>query len=156
VTKGRRKLRFDRLEDVLDDVDTLLAGHRTVGRWSLAQILNHLSNSIGYTIDGFPGRTAPWLIRKTLGAGLVRLMLATRYIAEGVKLPAEYQPVSDDLAAEVNLLREAIARFAAASEPLAIHPFIGSMSHRRWVKFHCIHCAHHLSFAVPVSSPVAA
>jgi hypothetical protein len=51
----------------MPDVQRLLAGHRTVGRWSLAQICNHLAASITWSVEGFPDRPAPWLVRVTLG-----------------------------------------------------------------------------------------
>ena len=50
----RRPLSFDRLEDVPAEVDRLLTGgHRTVGRWTLAQICTHLAAAIRVTVkDG--------------------------------------------------------------------------------------------------------
>src|ERR1700744_3708268 len=89
----RRQLAFDRLQDVAADVQALLdRGHRTVGKWSLAQICNHLAASIGYSIDGFPGRSAPWLFRQTLGRLLRRRMLFTRRILPGMPVPDRFQP----------------------------------------------------------------
>jgi hypothetical protein len=29
------------------------------------------------------------------------------------------------------------------------HPLLGRLSPSQWERFHCLHCAHHLSFAVP-------
>ena len=49
----RRNLSFSRLDEVMPDVDRLLAGHRTVGNWSLGQICNHLAKGIQGSIDGF-------------------------------------------------------------------------------------------------------
>ena len=42
----RRVLDFARLDDVMPDVERLLAGHRTVGNWTLGQTLNHLKTAI--------------------------------------------------------------------------------------------------------------
>ncbi len=109
MTKGRRQLRFANLDQVVLDVETLLAGHRTLGRWSLAQICNHLSSSIIYNLDGFPGRHAPWLVQKTLGKAVLRIMLGTERILEGMRLPAAYHPVADlDVRREADGLRAAI------------------------------------------------
>jgi hypothetical protein len=153
MTKGRRQLRFDSLDDVPPDVDRLLLGHRTLGRWSLAQICNHLAAAIDCTIDGFPDDVVPSIVRKTLGAPLLAVVLATGRITEGAPLPARYRPVPDlDPANEADRLRRAIARFHAAPEPLAPHPLFGRMSHDRWRRYHCIHCAHHLSFVNPVTA----
>jgi hypothetical protein len=57
----RRKLDFARLDDIVPDVERLLAGHRTVGNWSLAQMCRHLSDEFRYSIDGFPTRLLPWV-----------------------------------------------------------------------------------------------
>jgi hypothetical protein len=43
---GRRQIVFHRLDEIMQDVERLLAGHSTIGRWTLAHILNHLTNSI--------------------------------------------------------------------------------------------------------------
>ena len=32
---------------------------------------------------------------------------------------------------------------------MAMHPFFGAMTRPQWDHLHRIHCAHHLSFAVP-------
>ncbi|MFI5459648.1 MAG: DUF1569 domain-containing protein [Isosphaerales bacterium] len=40
---GRRELSFASLDEVMPDVERLLAGHATVGQWSLGQICNHLA-----------------------------------------------------------------------------------------------------------------
>ena len=42
MRRGRRPLVFVRLDEVMPDVERLLAGHVTVGRWTLGQICNHL------------------------------------------------------------------------------------------------------------------
>ena len=33
--------------------------------------------------------------------------------------------------------------------PPAPHPFFGPLTRAEWTRLHCIHCAHHLSFALP-------
>jgi len=147
MTKNRRPLRFARLRDVPPDVEQLLAcNHRTLGRWTLAQICNHLSESIRYSLEGFPGRHAPWPIRLTIGKAIGALMLTTGRIKEGVPLTAAYQPDKTlDAAEQLAILRAVIDRFESASE-FKLHPLIGRMSREQWQRFHCIHCGHHLSF----------
>src|SRR5437588_10706280 len=46
---GRRALGFATLDDIVPDVDYLRAGHRTVGQWTLGQILYHLAVSFRLT-----------------------------------------------------------------------------------------------------------
>lgn len=149
MTKGRRQLRFANLAEAVCDVEHLLEnGHRTLGRWTLAQICNHLSESIRYSLDGFPGRHAPWPVRVTLGKLIRTLMLTTGRIKEGVPLTGVYQQDATlDAGEQLAILRAVIERFESASE-FKLHPLIGRMTREQWESFHCIHCGHHLSFAI--------
>ena len=146
----RRKLRFNRLDDIIPDIAPLLTrGHRTIGKWSLGQIYNHLSESIRYSLVGFPGRHAPWPVRITLGKIIGALMLTTGKIKKGVPLPAIYIPDSSlDASEQADVLRAMVERFNQANQ-FKMHPLIGAMSGRQWERFHCVHCAHHLSFVLP-------
>jgi hypothetical protein len=154
---SRRPLRFKSITDIPLDVDVLLAAHITVGRWSLAQICNHLTFTIEGSLDGFPLRTAPRIVQLTFGQLAIASMLLTGRIARNFPLPKRYCPAPElDLATEAARLAAAVDRYTRHAGPLAPHPFIGRMSRRRYDRYHCIHCAHHLSFAVPLpaSSPI--
>jgi hypothetical protein len=148
---ARRSVTFASLDHVMPDVDRLLRGHTTVGSWSLGQICSHLAQGIHRTIDGFPASArAPWIIRKTIGRILLWRILRTGRFVEGMKAPAECQPAPGaDARVEAEALRAALRRLAAHSGPLAEHPMNGAVSRTVWEQFHCIHCAHHLSFALP-------
>jgi hypothetical protein len=149
MAAARRPLAFASLDEVLTDVDRLLEGHVTVGRWSLGQICDHLARSITYSLEGFPIR-APWLLRKTLGPLILRRILRSGRFVEGMKAPRPYQPEPVvEARGQAEALRAAIRRFAARDGPLAEHPLAGAVSRSDWERFHCIHCAHHLSFALP-------
>src|SRR5207248_3048063 len=126
MTRGRRQSRFAKLAEVTRDIEHLLtAGHRTLGRWTLAQICNHLSESIGYSLDGFPGRHAPWPVRVTIGKLIRELMLTTGRIKEGVPLPGMYQPDATlDAREQLKILAATIERFEQAQE-FKLHPLIG-------------------------------
>ena len=152
MTRDRRRLVFHRIDDVMQDVDRLLPNHRTVGRWTLGQICQHLSCSLLYTVNGFPDPPAPWLLQATLGRLARWSMLYNGFIPEGLPVPARYRPVHGlDDHAEAEKLRLAIADFNNCAEPGG-HPLVGRMTVAEWHRFHCIHCAHHLSFAIPLKS----
>src|SRR4051794_229612 len=51
MTPGRRTLRYEGLDDIMADVDRLLDGHATVGRWTLAQICRHLADAMRWSVD---------------------------------------------------------------------------------------------------------
>lgn len=152
---GRRPLDFATLDDVMSDVDRLLAGHQTVGTWSLGQICYHLATAIRLSAEGRPLKSkAYWLIRKTIGPLLKRQFFKGRRMPEGIRVPTPLltpKPALDDRA-EAESLRATIRLFAPESGPPVEHPLMGKFSPEEWRAFHAIHCAHHLSFAIPTSS----
>jgi hypothetical protein len=90
------------------------------------------------------------LPRVVLGPIVKRQLFKTGRMRTGVKLPERFLPKPGlDARAEAEALRAALRLFAAHSGPLATHPFFGTLSRAEWDRLHCIHCAHHLSFAVP-------
>jgi hypothetical protein len=148
LTPGRRALTFASRDELMPDVERLLQGHTTVGKWLLGQICGHLAQSLHDTI-GFPVR-APWLVRKTVGPLLLRWVLRRGRFIEGMKAPPQNQPAPGvDARAAAEALRAALTRLAAHTGPLVEHPFGGCVTREVWERFHCVHCAHHLSFAVP-------
>jgi hypothetical protein len=152
-TAGRRDLRFSTLDQVMLDVDRLLAGYKALGNWSLGQACSHLSWTFSSSVDGFPGRL-PWVIRATVGRWTRNRVLTSETIPEGVWLPQALQPKSGlDDRAEAEALRAALRLFASHSGPVADHPLIGRMTHAQWGHLHRVHCAHHLSFLLPAAPP---
>jgi hypothetical protein len=144
---GRRPLDFDRIDAIMPDVDRLLAGHTTSGRWSLGEICDHLARAVRVTLRG-----------KVTGAPSTpeqeearRQFFAARAMPEGRAVPIavlEPEPAADPLAAS-ETLRDALERLAAREAPWPNHPVLGALTGDEWHQFHCIHCAHHLSFAHP-------
>jgi hypothetical protein len=146
---AQRTLTFDSLDQIMPEVERLLDNHTTVGNWSLGQTCNHLTRSITLTLEGSPER-APWLVRKTIGPLILRRILTTGRFPAWIALPKKYVPKPGvDARAEAEALRAALRRLAAHSGPVADHPFAGPIPRAAWERFHCIHCAHHLSFALP-------
>lgn len=146
---GRRALEITRLDELMPEVDRLLVGHTTVGNWSLGQICNHLAGTFTGSVEGFAAR-APWVFRATLGRVIKKKVLAEKTIRPGIKLPDQFVPKPGlDARAEAEALRAAIAYYLAHPETRALHPFFGPMTAGEWDRIHCIHGAHHLSFAIP-------
>ena len=146
----RRPLNYASLHDVMPDVDRLLQGHRMGGKWTLGQICSHLSRGLQRTVEGPPIK-APWLMRVFFGRIAKKHVFRTGSMPEGVKIPALslVPPDSVDDRAEAEALRSTIRLFLDAPGPLGKHPLFGALSDEEWRRFHCIHCAHHLSFALP-------
>jgi hypothetical protein len=145
----RRTLEFARLDDVMPEVDRLLAGYAPAGKWSLGQICNHLAETYRMSVEGF-GVQAPWLVRSTLGRASMKKLFRERRMKEGIKVPEKFlpKPGMDDRA-EAEALRASIAYYQGHPETRALHPFFGRMTGDDWDRLHLIHSAHHLSFAVP-------
>src|SRR5579872_7094235 len=146
---ARRTLAFTSVDQVMPDVDRLLNGHKTAGNWSLGQICNHLTGTLQSSIEGFPIKM-PWLMRVTIGKLAKKKILTSGKMDEGIKIPERFCPKPGlDARAEVEALRAAFRLYAAHAGPVADHPMFGPMSRAEWDRLHCIHCAHHLSFAHP-------
>ena len=152
----RRTLTFTSLGEVMPEVDRLLdGGHATLGKWSFAQICNHLTKTLVGSIDGIPFQ-APWLVRKALGAYYKRKVLRSGRMPAGAPLPEAARPKPNlDDRAEAEALRAALRIYSAHSGPVARHPFFGQLTRDEWTRLHCIHCAHHLSFIQPSGVSVA-
>ncbi len=149
----RRTLAFSSLAEVMPEVDRLLAGHRMVGSWTLGQICNHLSGAIRASVEGVPFK-APWPARVLIGPIARRRILSTGRMPRGVRLPEKFAPRPGlDARAEAEALRATIRLFSAEAGPLSPHPLFGPMTVEDWHRFHCIHAAHHLNFALPDPKP---
>lgn len=147
---NRRQLTFADLGDVMPDVERLLAGHVTVGRWSLGQICNHLSRVFDVLVDGVADYRPPRLFRP-LNWCLRKWFFARTGYPTWVITPSRIflpEPGLDD-PGECERLRVALDRFVAAPGPFPAHPYLGPLTKSEWEEFHRRHCAHHLSFAVP-------
>jgi hypothetical protein len=150
MTDERRPLQFASLDDVMPEVERLLGGHRTVGGWSLAQICRHLATVLRRVVD-LPAST-PVDPSQWVGEDEKHAVLASGRIPEGLPAPAEIVPPADlDPRAEAENLRDALAHFRASPGPVIPHRFFGYLSRDEWERLQCIHCAHHLSFAVPAA-----
>jgi hypothetical protein len=149
---GRRELTFHSLDEVMPEVDRLIAGgHTTVGRWSLGEILQHLARTLRMVLEP-PMKPAPWIVRRTVGPLIFRRILGTGRMAAGIKGPAVLMPQPGrDARAEAEGLRATIRRFQEQLPERFEHTFFGPVTGADFARLQCIHCAHHLSFVLPES-----
>ena len=127
------------------------------GKWSIAEILEHLARA-------FSGTTAG--ARRTIATGTLSpspaelrhrmrtfVVVGCGYLPTGRAAPKNVIPVGIDPAIALptaldNLekmdaaLSEAAARFGERAK-LMDHPIIGPLSTRQWRKFHWVHTRHH-------------
>lgn len=146
----RRDLSFARLDEVMPEVERLLHGYVATGQWSLGQVCRHLSVALRGSAASRPREgdptepTAEQIVARhqTLELGQIR---------PGVPIPLEAlkpSPGLDDRD-EAERLRATLAAFVAAPGPFGPHPLLGPFTRDDWLRFHCVHGAHHLSFLVP-------
>jgi hypothetical protein len=148
----RRLLSFASLDEIMPEVTRLLQGHKTAGQWSLAQICNHLAMAFNSVAGGVPvgqEATSPDDERER-HAGIRQSFLALDRFPDGRISPPRLVPGEGlDSYQEAASLADAVARFIAAEGRFPAHPRIGPLTKDEWVRFHCLHTAHHLGFVVP-------
>jgi hypothetical protein len=145
--QGRRPVHYTSYADLLADAEHLAETNvKTLGNWSLGQILKHVAQATDSSIDG-SGFVLPaparWIF--TL---LMKRRFLTQPIPAGFKAPKRFQPEDTSVEEGLDLLRNAISR--QASEPQrAMHPAFGMISREEWTLFNLRHAEMHMSFAVP-------
>lgn len=146
-TPGRRRLAFETYDDLLAEIDRLAPAHRTLGRWSLAQICDHLAGIHDYSLGGMEAEFQKGrLFRATAGRIALAILLRYGFIPEqqgnlGPRTAVEFQDAR-------RRLQQSLERIAAQPMP-AVHPIFGHLTQQQWKRFHLHHAAHHLSFIVP-------
>ena len=151
----RRVLAFTSLDQIMPEVDRLLAGSEKAGNWSLGQICNHLAQTFRMSVEGF-GVKAPWIARMIFGPIARKEMFVNKRMRAGIKVPEKFcpKPGLDDRA-EAEALRASIAYYRANPTPRAFHPLLGALTGEQWDVVHLVHSAHHLGFAIPTAALVA-
>lgn len=149
---GRRALSFRSLDEVMPEVDRLIAGgHSTVGKWTLGEILHHLAQSLRAGNDpSIRMKPMPWIVRRTVGPLAFRRVVQNGRMPAGIPAPSALQPApGGEARAEAEELRAAIRRFTDQVPAQFEHPFFGRVGGGDFARLQCIHCAHHLSFVLP-------
>jgi hypothetical protein len=150
---AHRDLVFERLDEVMPEVERLLSGHSTSNVWTLGQILHHLASAIRLIVQGDqrspaqpcdPDQARLFDVRR-------RLFFRAGRFPEGAEIPlkALIPPPDADERVEAESLRHALQLLEESEEPFPAHPLLGPLSKEEWRSFHRIHCAHHLGFVRP-------
>jgi hypothetical protein len=156
----RRRLRFERIDDVLAELDRLAAADAagtltTSGRWTLGQSLNHLATWVDYCYDGVPMRT-PWPARLIMRA--LKRPILTRPMRPGSRLPGVAGgTLATDVVPTVAALYHARRSYGRLRDapPDRPHLAFGPMTAAEWTALHCRHAELHLSFFRSVPGPGA-
>jgi hypothetical protein len=154
--QDRRPLRFNSIDDVLADVDRIVAADkagklRKTGNWTAGQAMGHIAAWTNYPYDGFPLGKPPWFIRIILG------MMKNKYLSKGMPAGVQIPKVeggtfatemisTDEGAAR---LRKALARLKSKEVAKFDSPAWGKMSDEERITLTLSHAELHLSFLHP-------
>lgn len=144
---------YQSLDELKAELDRFEVAHRadklaTTGGWSAGQILEHCSNLMRFSLDGFDA-SIPWPVRM-LGAMIFKPMLGRSHMKPGIKLPAGAKSLMprDEVPFEEGLakMRQQLARIDAGEKMTQPSPVLGKMRHEQWVLLHRDHCRMHFGF----------
>jgi hypothetical protein len=154
--QDRRPLRYGSVDDVLADVDRIVAAERAgtlrrTGNWTAGQAMGHVAAWINFAYEGFPMKPPPWFIR------LILRRMKSKYLRgglpSGVRIPkAEHgtyavEPLATDEGA--SRLRTALQRLKSDEPANYDSPAWGKMEHEERVAINLRHAELHLSFLHP-------
>ena len=154
---GRRQLRFATIDDLLGEIDRVMAAHRagqlrSGGNWTPGQILGHVAAWVEYGYEGYPMKPPPWFIRVIL-RWKVKKYLHHGGMPSGVRIPGVKEGTygTDALSPEegADRLRRALKRLQSGEPAKYDSPAFGPMSHDDRIQLNLRHAELHLSFAVP-------
>jgi hypothetical protein len=129
------------------------------GKWSAAQILDHLSKTYKGTVIGFERAIATNRSLATRSKGLQPrfarfLLLRLGYFPPGRKSPERVLPGRDcpgehtriTLLGELSKLIQAHAKVEKAFSRVKVadHPVLGPLTPGQWSRFHYVHARHHM------------
>ena len=120
-------------------------GAKTTGAWPLVSVLEHLSQGVEMSLDGFPQLKSA-LMQNTLGAAAFAVFQWRGKMSHGLGEPIPGAPPltpQGDWKPAANRLRAAIARFEANTGALKPHFAYGALSKAEFTQAHVFHIANH-------------
>jgi hypothetical protein len=128
------------------------------GKWSVAEVLEHLYLTYAGTVKGFERvlQAGKPLARNPVLMDRMKTFVVTGlgHMPEGRKAPGPTQPcgmpadeVRREIGPQISAMEETIAqceaRFGKRTRVLD-HPVLGPLTARQWRKFHWVHGRHHV------------
>jgi hypothetical protein len=128
----------------LDRVESA-AAPKALGAWPLGAVLDHLSQSIEMSLDGFPAPKGEWF-QKTVGSAAFGFFKWRGRMNHGLDEPIPGAPAlgaGSDWKPGAVRLRRAITRFQAHSGALRPHFAYGALDKNDYALAHSFHIANH-------------
>ncbi len=127
-------------------LDLLFREQVVVGSpWNLSQVLQHLAQSIEYSMQGYPQLRAAWF-RATLGRAAFAFFNARGAMSHDLAEPIPGAPALDasqTLKTSVQRLLDAMEAFANFQGTLRPHFVYGELSKPEYERAHLMHMADH-------------
>ena len=113
--------------------------------WNLSQVMQHLAQSIEYSMQGFPAPKGAWF-RATVGSGAFAVFNARGQMSHTLDEPIPGAPALDAsqaLKTSVNRLLAAMDAFAQFNGTLRPHFAYGELTKAQYERAHLMHLANH-------------
>lgn len=113
--------------------------------WNLSQVLQHLAQSIEFSMQGYPVLKGAWF-RSTVGSAAFGVFNARGQMSHDLAEPIPGAPALDasqTLAPAVNRLLAAMDAFARFSGTLRPHFAYGELTKPQYERAHLMHLANH-------------
>jgi hypothetical protein len=113
--------------------------------WNLPQVLQHLAQSIEFSMQGFPVLKGAWF-RSTIGSAAFAVFNARGAMSHGLDEPIPGAPALDPsqaLKISVNRLLDAMDAFAQFNGTLRSHFAYGELTKPQYERAHLMHLANH-------------
>ena len=122
--------------------------------WSLSQLLQHLAQSIEYSMKGYPEMKGA-VLRAIASNVVFPIFNARGAMTHSLTEPIPGAPALDaksPLNESVNRLLDALAAFEAWSGPLKPHFAYGDLDKAQYTRAHLMHLANHWTLLKPVAA----
>lgn len=113
--------------------------------WNLSQVLQHLAQSIEYSMQGFPALKGAWF-RATIGSAAFTAFNVRGAMSHDLTEPIPGAPVLDasqKLKVSVQRLLDAMEAFAQFDGTLRPHFAYGDLTKAQYERAHLMHLANH-------------
>jgi hypothetical protein len=156
VTSRLSDLR-DQLAKAIDGMTAEDLARHPEGKWSSAEILDHLNQTYRGTVKNFEHCLATGKsganIDRNVKRWQRRVVMWLGYIPSGLKSPERALPrgtpigqltteIFENIARMENLIVTCDAQYGRGKS-IAEHPILGPLTATEWRKFHCVHGTHH-------------
>ncbi|MDH4059861.1 MAG: DUF1569 domain-containing protein [Aquincola sp.] len=142
---------FPTLASAAQAIESLASGHAKEGAWNLSQMLQHVAQSIEYSIDSYPEKKSG-MFRATVGAAAFTVFDLRGVMGHALDEPIPGAPALDrdaPLPAAIRRALAALRRFESYEGVLAPHFAYGALDKAQYTRAHLMHLANHWTEVTP-------